>query len=347
MKLEAGQKAKIFCLSDKPEGTIVSVGEKNVTIEIERGVLTVDKDDIVEGNESLQVLNYTSIEEKKKELSGQEKFAESMMNTVDALKGDEIKNLYKVFMHYVRTSADPDGSLHPLPCVFNMNRGDKEGIAMAGLAIPIPESYSGVNGLIKKEKPRELIFGVTHENFDDGSVDKKYKNVFCIFRMKNDRWMYGVIGFNNNKDLMQEPDWNNRFWIPKMKAHLGSGGAIPIEQKIGVAYSQKIKVTKWIEHPFGYSYEGEILFDKLDKITQDFLKENNLDPNNQKQILKYFSDNNMKLDFNFMKTQGSFTINLMVENTGLIFMDRNSRTRAVLEAIEIIAKRKHDEKVTS
>jgi hypothetical protein len=341
MKLEAGQKAKIFCLSDKPEGTIISVGEKNVTIEIERGTLIVDKDDIVEGNESLQVLNYSSIEEKVQKEKPQLKFADDVINTVDALDDKGMKNLYTVFMHFVRNSSmDENGRMFPIPCVFNMSRGGQDGIAMAGLAIPMPESFSAVSGLIKKENPKELILGVLIENMSKGEIDKKYKQVFCIFRMKNAKWMYGVIGVNDKKDLQAEPDWNNPFWTAKMKAFLGSGGAIPIEEKIGTAYSQKIKITKWLELPMGYLYEGDIIVEKLDEVTQAFLKNNNLDPNNKEQVLKYFADNDMKLDFNFMKSLGDSpaSVNLMVTNKGLMFLDRRSRTRAVLEAIEAIAK---------
>lgn len=340
MKIETGAKAKIFCLSDKPEGTIISVGEKNVTISLERGVMTVDKDDIVEGNESLQVLNYISIEEKKKpeeKKSGQEKFADNMMNTVEAMNGN-VKDLYTTFLHYIRTSIGADGKIFPLPCIFPMAQGGRTGTALAGLALPIPESFSAVFGLIQKEKPKELIFGVPMDNMTAGGIDMKYKHVFCIFRMKNDRWMYGIIPFNTKEDLNVEPVWNNQFWIERMKAHLGSGGAIQIEKTVGTAYGNKIKITKWLEAPIGYYYEGEILFDKLDDVTKTFLTKHRLDPTNQAQIIKYFEDNNMKLNFDVMKTNGDHSINLMVENTGLMFLDRRSKTRAVLEAIESIAK---------
>jgi hypothetical protein len=346
MKIEAGAKARIFCLSDKPEGTIISVGEKNVTIELERGTMIVDKDDIVEGNETLQVLNYVSIEEKEKDpehKTSKDKFADNMMSTVEALKGN-VKDLYHIFLHYIRTSIGDDGRIFPLPCIFPMVQGSKTGTALAGLALPIPESYSAIHGLLQKENPKELIFGVPMENMPASGIDmKKYKHVFCIFRMKNDRWMYGVIPFSSKADLNADPIWDNIFWNERLKAHLGSGGAIPIDKKIGTAYGDKIKITKWMELPTGYYYEGDIVIKKLDKVTQDYLKANNLDPTNQQQIIKFFEDNNMKLDFKFMKTNGDNSINLMVENTGLMFLDRRSKTRAVLEAIEAIAKIKAEE----
>ena len=103
MKIEAGQKVQIFCLSDKPEGTVISVGDKTVKIEISRGILTVDKDDMVEGtaigsnSKILKVLNYTNIEEKKEEIEESissiseemtDQFVSDMKKTVKALEKD-------------------------------------------------------------------------------------------------------------------------------------------------------------------------------------------------------------------------------------------------------------------
>jgi len=359
MKIEAGSKAKIYCLSDKPEGEIISVTDTTAVIKIDRGVLTVDMDDIVEGDEFLKVLNYRSIEEEKNEPepNSPEKFADDMMATVQALKEDD-KDIYKLFMHFIRTSdtVKKDGIIFPLPCIFEMPSGKtlegledkintKATIAMAGLALPVPQVYASASGIIKKENPKEIIFATFIENkLSEGKIDPKYYRVLCIFRMKRNKWMYGVMGYNTKEDLVnQEPDWKNEAWIEKMKALLGSGGAIPIPEKVGTAYGNKIDIKIWRENSQGYFYEGDVVLEKLDKKTQKYVKENNLDlkfsdPDNRTKIMDFFKSKDMTLDFMDTGT-GSF-VNLMVSNKGFMFMDRRSKTRAILEAIEAVANEK-------
>lgn len=342
MKLEIGGKVKIYCLAEKPEGTIISIGEKNIAVEIPRGVLTVEKDDLLEDDGIIKVLNYTNIVEKSVEGSMPEpvaKFADNMMKTVDAaMKDKDEKGLYHVFMHYTRHSMEDDGNLFPFPCMFEM---DEKKIGMAGLAVPPPQIYSTVSALYKKEKPIELICVVPIENNATlGGIDPKYKNVLCIFRMKRDRWMYGVLGYNNKKDIQtREPDWNNPYWTERMKAQLGAGGAIEIKEKIGNAYSGKIKITKWLENHRGYFYEGDVNIDKLDEKTKKYIADNNINvefskEENRKRAIKFFEDKDMKLEF--MDTGEGF-VNLVISNKGYFFNDRRSKSRAILEAIETIA----------
>jgi len=344
MEIKIGQIAKVYCLSDKPEGKVVSIGANSISIEIAKGVLVVDKDDIVTGpNQILQVLNFSSIKENVK-ITGEipekfgnmpQQFANDMMDTINAISGNKEKNMHKIFMHYLRNSSNND--FFPIPCVFDIKKDGHSGIGMAGIAVSIPEVFFSVAAILKKEKPKELMFGIVLNNMTKGNIDKKFKEVFCLCRVKNDRWMYGVVGYNEKKDLDKELDWDNQFWIEKIKALMGSAGLIPIEKKIGTAYNQKIQIKKWIESPAGYHYEGDVIIEKLDEKTKLFLKDKNLDPNNREQILKYFEDNDMKLDF--MDSTDS-VVNLMVSNQGFLFMDRKSKTRAILEAIEAIANKK-------
>lgn len=346
MKIEAGSKAIIYCLSGKPEGTIISIGEKNVVVEIERGTMTVDKEDIIEGDGGvLKVLNYVSINEKETNDGGKKmpkevaNFVDNMMDTVeDAMKDKDEKGLYHVFMTFTRKSMEESGKIFPFPCMFEME-GKK--IAMAGLALPMPQLYSAASGLVLKEKPIELIFGSVVDNMKTkGGIDPKYKNVLCVFRMKRGKWMYGVLGFNGKADIQnREPDWNNQFWTERMRAQLGAGGAIEIKEKIGTAYSGKITITKWRESHKGYFYEGDVNIDKLDEKTQKFIKDNNLnmklgDKEVRGSIMKFFEDQNMKLEF--MDTGEGF-FNLVVSNKGFVFTDKRSKSRAILEAIETIA----------
>lgn len=363
MKIEAGSKAKIYCLSDKPDGEVISVTDTTAVIQIERGVLIVDKDDIIEGDEFLKVLNYKSIEEKEEaSANSPEKFANDMMDTIKAMKDDD-KDIYKMFMHFIRTSdtVKNDGVIFPLPCMFEMQEGktmtgfedkikSKTTIAMAGLAMQTPQVYSSAAGIIKKEKPKEIIFGTFIENkLTDGNIDLKFKNVFCIFRMKRNKWMYGVVGYNTKEDLQQqEPNWNNDAWTTKMKALLGASGAIPIPEKVGTAYGNKIDIKLWRENSQGYFYEGDIIIDKLDKNTQRYVKENNLnlnfsDKTNRNKIADFFEANDMKLDFKLLDGENHF-VNLMITNKGFIFTDRRSKTRAILEALEALANEKYGKK---
>lgn len=347
MEIKAGMKARIYCLSDKPEGKITSVGNKNVIIELDRGTMTVDKDDIIEENGILQVLNYVSLNENEPEEDsadmseeeiGQKQFVEDMMNIVKTMPDGKEKNLYNVFMHYIKSAVDKNGMIYPLPCVFSVGTHvilgtEKKGIAMAGLAVPVPQVYSAASVIVGREKPTELLFGSYLENMPNSGIDPKYKNVFLVFRMKRGTWMYGVVGYNNNKDLNQETDWDNAFWTSRMKALLGTGGAIEIPQKIGTAYNNKINVKIWRETQEGYFYEGDIIESKLDAKTKKFIKDNNLDTNDKKQITNFFDEKNIPLVF---KNRDGF-VNLTVSNTKLSFLDRRSKTRAILEALESVA----------
>ena len=359
MEIEVGKKVTIFCLADKPEGTIISVGEKTISVELEKGIMTVDKDDIVEGPEMLQVLNYIDIADVQfnrpigeAAIGERAKFESDMVKTADKFKHSSAKEdapLLEMFMDYVKQSVEPSGKLYPQPCIFDMNKGDQKGIALAGLAIPPQQAYLAIAGILRKERPKELLLGTSVNNMPESGIDPKYKYVLQVFRMVHEfgnssitkTWSYGVIGYNDKTDI-KEPDWKNKFWIERMKALLVSVDLVKTTDKIGKAYGGKIEITKWKESNEGYLYEGKVLTNKLDKKTKEFLTANELDPNDSMQIEKYFSDNNMKLDF--MDTDDG-VINLLISNTGLMFMDRKSKTRAMLEAIEAIANKPTEKKL--
>jgi hypothetical protein len=346
MKIEKGNKVRIFCLADKPEGTIILVDGNKITVEFDRGVMTVDLDDIIEGPDMLQVLNYIDIQDMtfSNDSDDRSKFEDKMIGVVDKFKGTKkiTKNeIMSMFMDYVKKALDEDISLSPTPCIFDLIKDGRKGLAMTGISLPQHQVYVVISKLLK-DKPNDLVFGLVFDNMSKGGIDKKYKKVLCVLRMEvvvsenasiDQVWSYGFTGFNKRSDI-GELDWDNEFWSERMKALLVSANIVETTDKIGRAYGGKIEIKKWAEMSDGYLYEGEVIVSKLDKNTKAYLKKHKLDINKSKDVVNFFKDNGMELDF--MDTKDG-TVNCMVSNTGFIFMNRNSHTRVLLEAVEAVA----------
>ena len=347
-KIKVGADVVIFCLAEKPKGKIISISEKTVSIEFDKGVMVVEKDDIINTPEVLQVLNYVEIKDIKfnRPVTSRDKFEETMIKTSEKFSSKrEEADIYGMFMDYIVNTIDDSGSFYPIPCMFDIVKDGKAGIAMAGLALEQHQSYSAVASLILKEHPTDLMFGIIKESHANSGIDPKFKFTLCVFKLHQKlslgsiepAWSYGVVGFNDKNDFNQNDIvWDNQFWIERMEALLASAFIIKSKTKIGTAYKDRIEIKKWIETHNGYLYEGLVLVDKLDKKTKTFLEENKLDPNNRKQVIEFFKSKDMELDF-MPSTNG--LVNLMVSNQGYLFMDRRSKTRAMLEAIETIANK--------
>lgn len=347
IKIEKGTKVKIYCLSDKPEGTITNIKKSPdgdiITVELANAIITVDESDIIEDSGMLQVLNFIDIKKDPEPKPITNPDETKFNSTIDRLRPSipDTKDLYELLQYFSSAFID-DGRLFPYPCLFNIGKQkigfvEKEGIAVTGFSCPDANTvYTMALGIMATTKPKELLFGVDHKNIPNSGIKAKYKHVLCVYFNKDSVWKYGVIGYNNKEDLLdQDLDWNNTFWSNKMKLNLLGIQDENIAIKAGTAYNNRIDIDVWQENEDGFFYEGKILVDKLDDKTQKFLKKNKLDINNYDEVIEFFKKKNMPIEFMNMN-DGPFT-SIMVSNTGLLFMDRRSKTRAILEAIESIA----------
>ena len=335
--MKVGDELKIYCLADKPIGKITKITEKNISVVTDRGTLLIDIEDVVDG----MVLNYISMESKIKKEPNRpafvDKFMEDVQATISKIENAKDKSMFELCMMYVSSMK----TIFPYPCIFNAKKDNPtltEAIAVGGIALESEKVFLAVNDILENHKPKNLTFAVDFPNMEKSPIDKKYKKVLCIMSKTDEEWKFASIGFNTKKDFENcVPNWNDEFWTKRMKVMMIAGGILQNKEfKIGKAYNDKIIINSWKENKSGYFYEGIIDVKKLDKKTKAFLKTNKLDPNNYEAVQAYFEKQNMK--FNFMNDILGF-YNLSIENTGIFFNERRSRTKIVLEAIEAIANK--------
>ncbi len=346
MKLEKGTKVKVFCLADKPEGTIIDINETECKVQIEKGVLTVSLEDVIDGTDMPRVVDFAHIEAEKDKAENKSKtgkFVDDIKENLDYFNG---KNPLDALIKVVQLQIKENIELSSYPCVFSVEDGEKSGIGIASISIPFEHLFDAVIDLLKKQPTNECFVAFDLKNgesaIENVSIDKKYNRILCILKIAKDDVEIGVCGYNDVNDIKKENvEWENTL-MTEMQDKFGKSNAIkerkpaPIhtDENIGTAYNLKIDVKDWKENSNGYFYEGTINVKKLDTKTKAFLKEHKLNINDHPSVIDFFKKHDMEIQF--MDDVEGFC-NLMIANKGIVISRKRSKTRAILEAVETIS----------